>query len=112
LRNRLRNFSGRDRRRSLFQRIGTVTQSTQSGLGRGKAVRVGSKLALKIGERDLPKFPLGPAIGFHLQPLCLSDSLVAAPQGGSPDDGIRQRSKPKTVGHQRGESFGLTRVKA
>jgi hypothetical protein len=52
----------------LFQRIGTVTQSTQCGLRRGKAFRVGSKLALKIGERDLPKVPLGPAIGFHCNP--------------------------------------------
>jgi hypothetical protein len=34
---------------------------------------VGSKLALKIGERDLPKFPLGPAIGFHCNPfVCLT----------------------------------------
>ena len=95
----------------LLQRIGTITQSAQSGLGRGKAFRVGSKLALKIGERDLPKFPLGPAIGFHCNPSGLSDPLVAAPWGASPDDGIRQRSKPKTVGHERGESFGLSRVK-
>ena len=46
-----------------------------------------------------------------MQPLyCLARQLRRC-GGASPDDGIRQRSSSRTIEHERGESFGLTRVK-
>ena len=45
-----------------FQGVGAIAEPARGGLGGAEAVSAGSELCLEIGERDLPEFPLVPAI--------------------------------------------------
>jgi len=47
----------------LLQRVGAIPGASRDGLGTAEAISTGAKLSLKIGERELPEFLLGPAIG-------------------------------------------------
>src|ERR1700730_3372776 len=53
----------------LLQGGGAIAEPTGGGLGGADAVSAGSELPLEIGERDLPEFPLAPAIRCHWQSL-------------------------------------------
>jgi FAD/FMN-containing dehydrogenase len=46
----------------------TLFCTAGGGLGGAEAVSAGSELLLKVGERDLPESPFGPAIRCHRQP--------------------------------------------
>jgi hypothetical protein len=52
-----------------FYRLVALAEPADGGLGGADAVSAGSELPLEIGERDLPEFPLGPAIRCNRQSL-------------------------------------------
>src|SRR6202043_1665788 len=51
----------------LLKGVRAIAEPACGGLGGAEAVSAGSELPLEIGERDLPEFPLGPAIRCHRQ---------------------------------------------